>query len=147
MNKTNNIILVSLSLSFLLVTCSNYEQKIIRDIKLNPKYYSKIIETVNKCDFSRFEYNQYISKDYFPKKLHNAIRNTELRNVEYLIISKYSNCNAINIELISDKLRIRYEACPGAEFPKVNSYEKVGLIERWGISGNWMIWKNNDVVF
>ncbi|WP_461641261.1 hypothetical protein [Labilibaculum euxinus] len=128
--------------------CSVKEQKVIVDIKSNPEIYNKITETISTCDLSRFSYNQNIGKEYFPKELNQAISETVLGDrVEYLTISKYSDCTDINFELISGKLHLRFEPCPRLDFPKPDSYEEEGLIERWGINNNWMIWKNNDFVY
>jgi len=130
------------------MSCTDYEEKIITDIKSEPESYNKLIKTINECDLSRFSYNQHIGKEYFPKILDEAINNTVLRDkVQFLVISKYSDCDQINVELISSRLRVRYEPCPRQEFPKQDSYEEEGLIERWGINSNWMIWKDNDFIY
>ncbi|WP_461630709.1 hypothetical protein [Labilibaculum euxinus] len=128
--------------------CSGFEQKIIEDIKTDSTSYDILIKTINNCDLSRFSYNQYISREYFPEALNKAINSTVLSHkVEYLITSKTSDCELINIELVLGKLHLRYEPCPRPEFPKPDFYEEVGLIERWGINKNWMIYKDHDFVY
>lgn len=130
-----------------LVSCTDYEQKIIKDIKSETINYDKLIKTINNCDLSRFKYNQYISKEYFPKKLVEVIDNTVLKDkVRYIIIDKEPDCDSLTIEIISGRLHVRYEPCPGPDFPSPDSYEEVGLIETWGVNKNWIIWKDNDYI-
>ncbi|QCK15735.1 hypothetical protein DCC35_13775 [Mangrovivirga cuniculi] len=127
--------------------CSNYEDKIIDDMNSNIENYDSIINIINNNDFKRFKYGQYISREYFPKSLIQALNKTALKGrVQYLILNKGFNCNSKAIEFISSKFHIRYTPCPGPDFPKPGSYEEVGLIETWGIDENWMIWKDNDYI-
>ncbi len=88
---------------------------------------------------------QYISYNYFPKKLKDALNQTKLKNkIKYLILIQDSNCNLLSIELISGRYQIMYVPCPESDFPKPDSYKEEGLIETWGINKNWLIWKDND---
>lgn len=129
------------------ISCTDYEQKIIVDIKSDSDNYDKLIETINKCDLSRFKYNQYISKEYFPENLVDAINKTVLKDkVRYIVIDKETDCDSLTVEIISGRLHIRYEPCPRPDFPKANIYVEEGLIETWGINNNWMIWKDNDYI-
>ena len=131
----------------MLVSCTDYEQKIINEIKSEPDNYKILIKIINNCDLSRFKYNQYISKEYFPKKLTEAIDKTILKDkVRYIIIDKEADCDSLTVEIISGRLHIRYEPCPRPDFPKPDTYKEEGLIESWGIDSNWMIWKDNDYI-
>lgn len=147
MDKLIKIILgLYIILSF--SSCTSFEQKIRNEIKSDSKNYNKLVESIYQCDLSRFSYNQYISKEYFPKELNEAIDSTILGDkIEYLEISQNSDCDRFEIELISHKIHLRYEPCPSSDFPKPDFYEKEGLIERWGINKNWMIYKNHDFVY
>lgn len=134
-------------MTIMLVSCTDYEQKIINDIKSESVNYKILIETINNCDLSRFKYNQYISEEYFPKKLVEAIDKTILKDkVRYIIIDKKTDCDSLTVEIISGRLHIRYEPCPRLDFPKPDTYIEEGLIESWGIDSNWMIWKDNDYI-
>ncbi len=127
------------------ISCSRLENTIADDIKRNKKKYTEIVETIYNCDFSRFKMGQYISYNYFPQKLKEALNQTELKNkIKYLILIQDSNCNLLSIELISGRYQIMYVPCPESDFPKPDSYKEEGLIEIWGINKNWFIWKDND---
>jgi hypothetical protein len=137
-----------LMLIFILFGCSGFEEQVIKDIRTDISKYDTLISTINDCDFSRFSNNQYIGNEYFPQAMKYAINRTVLKNkVEYLLMCKGADCEQIYIELVFGKLHLLYKPSPGPEFPKSNSYEEVGLIKRWGINRNWMIFENNDFLY
>jgi hypothetical protein len=143
-NYLNKIILITLFFS--LVGCKKLENTIPNDILNNGKKYNQIVETIYESDFSRFSFKQFISKEYFPKKLSSLINQTELKNeVEYLILFENSNCKEYSFELVAGNYNLFYNPCSKMDFPKPNSYRKEGISETWGINKSWFINKTlND---
>lgn len=143
-NTFCKVVLIIVFFSF--ASCKKLEKTIPNDILNNREKYNQIVEEIYKSDFSRFSFKQFISNEFFPKKLVRFINKTELKDkVEYLILFENSNCGKYSFELVAGNYNLFYNPCPKTEFPKPNSYLKEGLSETWGINENWFINKTlND---
>lgn len=124
------------------------------DIKNNKEQYNVLVATINKCDFSRFSYGQFISKEYFPDILNKELASTKLNGtVEYIIFFKNPDSTQHYVELVNNSAQNGFNLVSGNyyiiydpiyDFPLPNSYSQVGLIETWGIDSNWSIQKDNE---
>src|SRR6187551_1007778 len=96
---TLRVILTLLSLCTL--ACSNQETILLEDIRNNKEKYNVLVETINKCDFSRFSYNQNIGKKYFPNILTVALNNTKLKDkVQGLLLFKSEDCKKLSFTFL-----------------------------------------------
>jgi len=131
-----NIMLILLL--FCTLSCNNLKTTITEDIKVNKEKYNKLAEAIYKCDFSRFSYNQYIGKEYFPEILVAALNDTKLKDkVQYISLYKSSYCDNNSFNLKSGEYHIWYDSCPKSSF-----YLNEKLMDEWRVDNNWSITKS-----
>ena len=120
---------------FCTLSCNNLKTTFRDDIENNKEKYNVLAEAVYKCDFSRFSYNQYIEKEYFPDILVAALNDTKIKDkVQYISLYKSSYWDTIAFELNSGEYQIWYDSCP-----KSSSYKNEELMDEWRIDNNWSI--------